>query len=156
LPCELDIYALYEKVFGDMRGDPSRASTRLAQRRSVLDAVAGDLQALQRRLGPNERNKLDIHLTAVRDFEQRLSSPVSARAPACSAPQPSLLGVPTSGQGNEDNAPVLLRLFMEFIAVTVACNMVGVLSFQFGRGGDHFHYGWLNIPGMPEDAHDLV
>jgi len=34
--------------------------------------------------------------------------------------------------------------------------MVGVLSFQFGRGGDHFHYAWLNIPGMPADAHDNV
>jgi hypothetical protein len=45
---------------------------------------------------------------------------------------------------------------MEFIANTVGCRMVGVLSFQFGRGGDHFHYDWLNIPGMPTDAHDFV
>src|SRR5688500_18187080 len=45
---------------------------------------------------------------------------------------------------------------MECLANTIACNMVGVLSFQFGRGGDHFHYRWLNIPGMRSDAHDEV
>jgi hypothetical protein len=159
LPCELDLYALYEKVFGSAGAvaDPDRAKRRLLQRRSVLDAVAGDLQTLQTRLGPSQRSKLDIHLTAVRDFEQRLSNDaLVSLSPACSAAKPSQFGVPSSGQGNEANAPALLRLFMEFIATTVACNMVGVLSFQFGRGGDHFHYDWLNIPGMPADAHDLV
>jgi len=45
---------------------------------------------------------------------------------------------------------------MEFIANTIGCNMVGVLSFQFGRGGDHFHYAWMNIPGNPSDDHDGV
>jgi hypothetical protein len=158
LPCELDLYALYEKVFGsaDAAADPGRAQRRLLQRRSVLDAVAGDLQTLQTRLGPSQRGKLDIHLTALRDFEQRLSNTLLSSSVACRAAKPSQLGVSSGGQGNEANAPVLLRLFMEFIATTVACNMVGVLSFQFGRGGDHFHYDWLSIPGMPADAHDLV
>jgi hypothetical protein len=158
LPCELDLYALYDKVFGSSvpGAEPNRAKLRLIQRRSVLDAVAGDLQTLQTRLGPSERSKLDIHLTAVRDFEQRLSNRLMSSVAACGAVKPSQLGVPTEGQGNEANAPTLLRLFMEFIAATVACNMVGVLSFQFGRGGDHFHYDWLHIPGMPADAHDLV
>jgi hypothetical protein len=158
LPCELDLYALYAKVFGSSTAGmtPERARVRLMQRRSVLDAVAQDLKTLERRLGPDERNKVAMHLSAVRDFEQRLSTRLTASFPGCDGAQPAKLGVPTTGQGNEANAPELLRLFMEFIAITVACNMVGVLSFQFGRGGDHFHYDWLNIPGMPGDAHDLV
>jgi hypothetical protein len=111
---------------------------------------------LQKRLGPNERQKVDIHLTAVRDFETRLSMTSTPLTGACASMKPSMTGVPTTGQGNEANAPTLERLFMEFIANTVACKMVGVLSFQFGRGGDHFHYAWLNVPGMPSDAHDGV
>jgi hypothetical protein len=160
VPCELDLYALYERVFGPMGGDQDaqRAQKRLAQRKSVLDAVAGDLTALERRLGPNEREKVDIHLTALRDFEARLSAgagtgPVLA---GCASIKPPMTGVPTSGQGNEAYAETLERLFMEFIANTTACKRVGVLSFQFGRGGDHFHYDWLKIPGMPSDAHDFV
>jgi hypothetical protein len=160
IPCELDLYALYEKVFGTSTGDPAvdqqKAARRLAQRKSVLDAVAADLEALQKRLGPNERQKVDIHLTSLRDFENRLSMSTGPLPVACAGAKPSMLGVPTTGQGNEANADVLERLFMEFIANTIGCKMVGVLSFQFGRGGDHFHYAWLNIPGMPADAHDNV
>jgi hypothetical protein len=157
VPCELDLYALYDRVFGPNGDgqDAERAKKRLAQRKSVLDAVAGDLTALEKRLGPNERDKVDIHLTALRDFEARLSrtGPVLA---ACTGIKPSMMGVPTGGQGNEANAETLERLFMEFIANTIGCKSVGVLSFQFGRGGDHFHYDWLKIPGMPTDAHDFV
>jgi hypothetical protein len=160
IPCELDLYALYEKVFGTSTGntaaDQAAAQTRLAQRKSILDLVASDLTTLEKRLGANERQKVDIHLTAVRDFESRLSTNAGPVTAACASIKPSQTGVDTSGQGNEANAEVLERLFMEFIANTVACNMVGVLSFQFGRGGDHFHYAWLNIPGMPSDAHDFV
>jgi hypothetical protein len=167
LPCQLDVYALYTQVFGSLTApssDPSDAAAaaaaaaqRLAQRKSVLDAVAGDLQALQGRLGPRERAKVDAHLTAVREFEQSLSDQTSqARPAACGEAKPSKTGVPTGGQGNEANADALFRLFMEFIANAVACNLVGILTFQFGRGGDHFHYDWLKIPGMRADFHDDI
>ncbi|MES1182747.1 MAG: hypothetical protein ABUL60_02975, partial [Myxococcales bacterium] len=51
---------------------------------------------------------------------------------------------------------VLNHLFMELIANVVACNLVGVLTFQFGRGGEHFHFDWLKIPGMRADFHDDI
>jgi hypothetical protein len=169
VPCELNIYSLYTKVFGALTPPPGggaqpgaaeAAARRLAQRRSVMDAVAQDLQALQGRLGPRERAKVDAHLSAVREFEQRLSSTIttdpSTRPTDCSARQPSKTGVPTGGQGNEANADTLFRLFMEFIANTVACNMAGIVSFQFGRGGEHFHYKWLNNPEMRADFHDEI
>jgi len=158
-PCELDLYKLYRKVFGEPIDESpaarAAAAQRFRERKSVLDAVAGDLQTLQNRLGPGERSKVDLHLTAVRDFEKRLADN-AAPPPVCSTIRPSRTDVPSEGQGNEANAEPLLRLFMEFMANAIACDMVGVLSFQFGRGGEHFHYDWLNIPGMPEDAHDFV
>ena len=157
-PTELDIYALYDKVFGggNLPVDSEAAELRLRQKRSVLDAVSGDLMALQQRLGPNERQKIDLHLTSVRDFETGLEALQGKGAADCRNAVPFQLGVPSTGQGNEENAETLLRLFMEFIATAVSCDMVGVISFQFGRGGDHFHYDWLNIDGMPSDAHDFV
>lgn len=166
LPCELNLYDLYEKVFGSLTGpeeespeDAAAAALRLEQRRSILDAVSTDLIALQTRLGPNEGMKVDAHLTALREFEARLSSAASSGTPAlasCSTVMPFQSGVSTAGQGNEANADVLFRLFMEFIANAVACNMVGILTFQFGRGGEHFHYNWLNIEGMRADFHDEI
>jgi hypothetical protein len=169
VPCEIDIYALYTKVFGSITmsaaGPPTAANAqaaalRLAQRKSVLDAVASDLQALEGRLGPTERAKVDVHLQAVRDFETRLSSSMAAgsvtRPASCSTVAPSKTGVPSTGQGNEANADELFQLFMEFIANAIACNMVSIITFQAGRGGEHFHYAWLNLPGMRADFHNDI
>jgi hypothetical protein len=179
VPCETDIYALYTKVFGAVptaSAAPPAAPTgtdtaavdaamrRLAHRKSVLDTVAADLTVLQGRLGTTERMKVDNHLTAVRDFENRLTGAAAgtggggtiSRPASCSSMKPSMTGVSLAAQPDEANANTLMRLYMEFIANVVACNMVGVLTFQFGRGGGHFHYKWLNLPGMPTDFHDLA
>jgi Protein of unknown function (DUF1552) len=180
LPCETDIYAGYTKFFGSLPATPvatgaggaagtaaantaatAAATLRLAQRKSVLDAVATDLMTLEGRLGASERGKVDSHLTAVRDFENRLTGSLTStgqgstpRPASCSTMKPSQTGVSLKAQSDEANADVLMRLYMEFIANAVACNLAGVLTFQFGRGGGHLHYQWLNLPGMPADFHD--
>ncbi len=166
---EINIYTLYTEVFGNALPVDAGAATvasnqaaalRLAQRQSVLDVVASDLQTLENRLGPTERAKVQIHLQSVRDFETRLSSTLPTGAvtnPAmCASVQPSMLGVNTTGQGNEANAPTLFTMFMEFMANVIGCNMAQILTFQAGRGGDHFHYAWLNIPGMRPDFHNQI
>ena len=169
VPCEIDIYALYTKVFGSITmssgsaptpADAQAAARRLAQRKSVLDSVATDLQTLEGRLGVAERAKVDVHLQAVRDFETRLSTMLAAgaatRPASCDTVAPSKLGVPSTGQGNEANADTLFQLFMEFIANAIACNMVSIITFQAGRGGEHFHYAWLKLPGMRPDFHNDI
>jgi hypothetical protein len=175
IPCETDIYSLYTKVFASIDSAPppvtsgtstapdptlTAAKLRLAQRMSVLDAVAQDLTTLEGRLGTAERNKVDAHLTAVRDLETRLSTSLTAstqpRGAGCTAIKPSVTGIPTTGTNNEVSAPALNSLAMEFIANAIACNMVGVITFQFGRGGDHYHYDWLNLPGMQPDFHNDI
>jgi hypothetical protein len=193
VPCEIDIYALYTKVFGSVTtsaipmtmtpgtptGTPTPAATqaatlRLQQRKSVLDTVAADLTALEGRLGPAERAKVDIHLQAVRDFENRLTNLATlnagggtgtttgtggvtiTRPSSCSSVKPSMTGVPSTGQGNEANAPALFTLFMEFIANAIGCNMVKIITYQAGRGGEHFHFAWLNLPGMQPDFHNQI
>ncbi len=165
---DINIYELYTKVFGAVTttgAAPTPASTqaaslRLAQRKSVLDTVATDLQTLEGRLGPTERAKVDIHLQAVRDFEMRLSDTITTgtgmRPASCSTVQPSKAGVPSTGQGNEANADELFQLFMEFIGNAIGCNMITIITFQAGRGGDHFHYSWLNLPGMRADFHNDI
>jgi hypothetical protein len=142
------------RVFGPATATRRRSKKRVYASAAQVGSRRGGSrsEALQKRLGPIERQKIDTHLTALRDFENRLSASTGPISATCASLKPSQTGVPTTGQGNEANAQVLERLFMEFIANTVACKMVGVLSLQFGRGGDHFHYAWLNIPGMPSDA----
>src|SRR5215472_5463467 len=52
------------------RRRPSRAPC--SADRSVLDTVSADAMALQVKLGPADRTKLDQYLTSVRELEQRL------------------------------------------------------------------------------------
>jgi len=172
-PCNTDIYGLYTTTFANLTTAASpttpaastaatmAAAQRLAQRKSVLDTVAADLTALEGRLGTAERAKVDAHLTGIRDFESRLTSTITVGGPSgrpamCSTVQPSMLGVPNTGQGNEANAPELFILFMQFIANAIGCNMTQVLTWQAGRGGEHFHYDWLNLPGMAADFHNGI
>ena len=173
-PCNTDLYGLYTTTFGSLTTAPTTttptaastaatmaATQRLAQRKSILDTVAADLTALEGRLGPAERAKVDAHLTGVRDLENRLTSTLttggtSGRAASCSTVKPSMTGVPNTGQGNEANAPELFILWMEFIANAIGCNMTQILTWQAGRGGEHFHYDWLNLPGMAADFHNGI
>ncbi len=62
---------------------PSRSRKRVAGK-SVLDFAIGDLQRLESRLGGTEKQKLDQHLTVMRDLENQLQSlppPVTCTAP---------------------------------------------------------------------------
>src|SRR5206468_10347303 len=57
----------------------------LKERRSVLDVVGKDLARLQTRLSGEDRQKLDVHVNAIRDLEQRLD-PKFAASSSCTQP----------------------------------------------------------------------
>jgi hypothetical protein len=66
--------AVFERLFG--AGKPGERQANLERRqqeeRSVLDFVLDDAAAMQKRLDPHDRRKLDQYLTAVREIETRI------------------------------------------------------------------------------------
>ncbi|HCH66936.1 MAG TPA: hypothetical protein DFR83_29305, partial [Deltaproteobacteria bacterium] len=65
-PAETDPYAFYARMFGDTfvaPGEDATVDPRLGLRRSVLDAVMGDISALNSRVGAEDRARLEQHLT---------------------------------------------------------------------------------------------
>ncbi|TWT56600.1 DUF1552 domain-containing protein [Allorhodopirellula solitaria] len=66
-----------QRLFAQMFTDDTPAS-RIAQKqriregRSIMDLVGDEARAMQRRLGPGDRDKLDAYFTSVRDLERRL------------------------------------------------------------------------------------
>lgn len=64
----------FERLFGD--GAPGQRWANMQRRRqeerSVLDFVLEDARAMQRRLNPEDKNKLDQYLTGVREIEARI------------------------------------------------------------------------------------
>jgi hypothetical protein len=131
-------------------GDPS-AARRLALRKSVLDAVAGDLQDLSGRLGPDDRGKLDSHLTAVRDAENKLSALIGNHGSypyAVSAP-PDFKSIPPGGINNEINietyVPDMLDAMVTIIGAALKCGLTRVASLQLGYGGGKWMFAWNGI-----------
>src|SRR5205823_3915529 len=86
LPWERDPRAVWERVFGSLvsgTGPGSDAERRaLLRRKGLLDYLVKDATRLQARLAAPERQKLDAHLTALRDIEARLE----ATGPLCTKP----------------------------------------------------------------------
>jgi hypothetical protein len=82
---------IWDKYFANLVVSTDPAAQAAAARRqmigqSVLDFVAGDIQRLNARLAGAEKQKLDQHLTVIRDLEKQLQADGGAMAAACSAP----------------------------------------------------------------------
>ena len=153
-PPEQDPYALYARLFGDTFIEPGTdgvVDPRLGLRRSVLDAVMGDITGLQSRLGTADRQRLEQHLDGVREIEQRLA--ILQENP------PSLescvrADVPTGDYADVDGRPVIYErnaVMSRLLAMSLACDQTRV----FG------HYltdpvSDVLFPDAPAGHHDLT
>lgn len=146
LPYEKNPGAVYARAFADLVTDPAEAMRQQLRRRTVLDAVADDYTALLPKLGAADRQKLDQHLTAVRDIEQRLGMGGGVGG---QCQQPLLASF-------DYNDPLLYpeagRLQMDLLAMALACDLTRVSTVMFHRAN-------VNLPlphlGITEGHHDL-
>ena len=70
---ENDPRAVFERLFGTSGStDPEARRERLRRDRSILDAIGGELEGLEKVIGPGDRVKLDEYLDALRDVERRI------------------------------------------------------------------------------------
>ncbi|HEY8042354.1 MAG TPA: DUF1552 domain-containing protein [Polyangiaceae bacterium] len=158
----LDPFEAYARLFSDGSGPPDAAARQqLLLRRSALDAVAGNLQEVQSRLGPAERAKLDVHLTSVRQLEQGLARSLDGQASpgATCARKPGV--VPTDYRDtapqlllNDESAiPQLVTSMLDLIASAIGCGITRVATLQLGYCGGKWKFAW---EGMGFDYHGNV
>ena len=149
LPTRVDPYRMYAMLFPVASNDsPDAAARRLALRQSVLDHAASDLAVLSGRIGPKERQKLDAHATALREYEMRLSAAQGSMTCARPSLPSGLLDVTI-----EDNVPQLTELMLDLVAVALQCNLTRFVTFQLGFCGNQWRYRWL---GIDKDAHEEI
>lgn len=75
LPADTKPSKIFAKLF--LEGTPDeikREEARLAEGRSVLDAVSDQAKRLSNKVGAGDRNKLDEYFTSVREMEGRLQA----------------------------------------------------------------------------------
>src|SRR5690606_24424873 len=106
------------------------ALDRLRRRKSMLDALSGEIARLSSSLGASERAKLEAHADSLRQVEQRiaqqeeaLNNPGSSGA-ACTVPS-------DPGVGSEPLQSSVLH--MDLAINAFACDLTRVAAVQFGH-----------------------
>lgn len=98
---------------------------------SVVDSAIADINDLKGRLGDTEKSKLDLHLQAMRDLENRLSG-MGGMAPlaSCNQSLASLADVDASRLQEPGDFPKILRAQMDVMVQAMACGLtkIGVIQ----------------------------
>ena len=129
----------FEQLFGGgavQPGDPgaAEANARRAARLSVLDGVRGELSSLKAGLGAGEVAKLDLHLDALREVEQRIQAMNVAPPPmrdACRDAPPSVAAIERGERlYAPEQFPQVLRAQTDLMVEAMACGLtqVGVIQ----------------------------
>jgi Protein of unknown function (DUF1552) len=107
---------------------PGKAPSQLLeQRKSMLDTLRGDVGELQRALGSSEKQKLELHLDSIRQFETRLASAKGGEA-ACTKP-----AVPTGDLSSVAKKTLADMAHLDLIVNAFACDITRLGAVQFGN-----------------------
>ncbi len=148
LPPEDNPLSAYTRLFAGSNASPEELARLRARRRSVLDAVKGQFNAVGARVGAADRVRLEAHATSIREIETRLDAQ-SMSVVACKDPGAPVL--PANATAN-DTFPAVGKLQMDLLALALSCDVTRVASLQWSRSVSSVRFNWL---GVREGHHDL-
>jgi hypothetical protein len=154
IPPREDPEDVYQALFGAAMpsvpgGGNDPALERLwAQRKSVFDLTRAETNRVMQLVGSEDRAKLDAHLTAMREVEQRLvgtpGMPGPGPAPGASCSPPTLAEVDL---GVDDQYEQAGRLQMDLAAAALACDQTRILTFQWSYAESEHLFQFLGHSG---------
>ncbi|MCP3918275.1 MAG: DUF1552 domain-containing protein [bacterium] len=138
---EVDPRLVFDRLFrgSDDAEASAQAAERVARKKSVLDFVRADARRLRRRLGGDDRRKLDEYFSGLRELERRLDAALPARVDA----------VPDDARpdGVPDDHAEHARLMGELLALAFASDTTRVATFMIANEGSNRAYRSLGIQG---------
>ena len=136
----------FERLFGE--GSPGERWANLQRRRqeqrSVLDFVMDEARSMQRRLGSDDRLKLDQYLTGVREIEGRIEKAEQfgpVEDPGVETPP----GVPP-------DFAEYVRLMFDMMLLAFQTDSTRVATLLLSHDGSNRSFDFI---GVPEGHHDL-
>ncbi len=138
-----DPLGAWDRLFGDLVGDPAQVAALRARRASVLDLNRAQLQDLSGRLGTTERQKLDVHLDALDQLARNLD-PIEG----CEPPEaPALVDL-----DDNDSFPDLVDQQLDVATAALSCDLTRVVTLQLSHTVSPTVFRWL---GHKQSHHDL-
>lgn len=164
VPPEDDPQKVFARLFMGADASASSLETLKEERRSVLDFVQGDFERLQTRVGASDRQKLDRHLTTIRELEQSLENLQSSDGLTCQRPAegPDVSLEPFDCQQDGRTARCfgdfqqLGKAQMDLLTLALTCDLTRVATLQWSTAESTVYHKWLNVAGehhlMSHDA----
>jgi len=129
----------FDDIMGLVNLDESSANAIATRRKSVNDLVRGQMQSLLNRsdLSADDRSRLDLHFSAIRDLEIRLAecSPLEEETVAA-------IGAVDGDHQNGDRVVEVAELHIDVIALALSCGYTHAATLQIGNGNDGTRYWW--------------
>ncbi|MDF1810650.1 MAG: DUF1552 domain-containing protein [Verrucomicrobiales bacterium] len=151
LPAERNSRTIFERLFGVEKEGKDVIRRRFQRRKSVLDVVLEDAKAMSKKVGAEDRTKLDEYLTAVRQVEVR-----TERADSwLDIPKPEIDAVTVGNltrKVDQRQAGEYYRLYYDLITLALRTDMTRVITCMIGSESNG-----LAIPeiGVVQTRHEL-
>lgn len=141
-----DPQSVFDDVFGFALLDPDEQARRRARAESILDYVGGEFEGLSSEVSASDRQRLEMHLTYLREVERRLEQQ-SLASDQCPLPER-----PPELDTTNDAFPVTGELMLDLLALSLACQRTHVATLQWSRSVSNVRFTWL---GIDRSHHEL-
>lgn len=137
MPMEINPRVVFDRLFGDGATAEERLE-RIEQERSILDAVSGQVNRLQGKLGATDRNRVTEYLDTVREIERRI---------ILSEKESSLSGinVPATPSGIPDDHETHTKLMFDLMAIAFQADITRISTFMMAREVSYRTFPMLGI-----------
>ena len=138
MPKEILPRAAFERLFG--RGDdPLATRQRMQTRQSILDLVRAEADTLRKKVGGDDRRKLDEYLAGVRDLERRIDNVEAEDAAAWPDLEVPMGGVEAFREH--------VRLMYDIMAVAFQTDTTRVATLMLDNAGGNRRYSEIGVKG---------
>jgi hypothetical protein len=158
IPPRLDPQEIFDAFFGTLDPDGGgEAAARIARKQSILDFVDRRYDSLSQGLGAADKQKIDQHLTKIRELEQTLDNGIVA-GDVCQLPEPvdtsdynPTTGLDSADDGSVVNAttdaaiPKVGKFMMDMLVMALACDITPVASLQWSDTEAKHTFPWLGL-----------
>ncbi len=147
IPPENDPASMFDRLFSEFGADQAELARLRAERRSVLDVLGAQTEAIQSKVGVSDVAKMEAHLEGIREIEKRLDL-AGATGEHCSVPEQT-----TPGDALATSAyPDVSALQLELLTMAFACDLTRSATFLWSGSTSGQTFPWLDID---EGHHDL-
>jgi hypothetical protein len=153
----------YSDLFASVGMNSSALAPQVARRKSILDEVTSEIQALMPSLSGNDKQKLQTHFSQITTIENQLGARVSSQ---CVKPaQPTLAASPpvvfnaSGAEALQDpstdlDVPFRNQLSQQMLVAAMACDITRVGTIMMAPSRSDMYLPWL-ANGSIESHHAL-